>query len=116
MFIVVFALLLVPVTVFALEKLKLTVTTKITVDERYGVYYLYEDLVKVGEENNNSNIVHCYDDWKTRFVKADNSYDEYIYFLFAEKDEKLYKPCDRVNVPKTSLIKYDYDCYFSIYR
>ena len=103
--IIVIALLLVPVTVFALEKLTLTVSTKITVEEKYDVYYLYSDTIKSDEVDNYSNIYDC----SNEKLKIENNGNiiEYSYCLMVEKGNTAYRPGDIVNIEKKESHMFD---------
>ena len=89
-------LLLVPVTVFALEKLKLTVSTKITIDEKYSVYYEIDGLIPKSQLNNNDyEYSECED---LRIIEGED-YTDYVYCRdLYRKDTNIYKPGDKVDV------------------
>ena len=106
--IIVIALLLVPVTIFALEKLRIGVTTKITIEEKYKVSYNIEYLVKEEEKDSLSlvsgyktKIVECKD-----FVKynvAGKKYDSceieiYSYFSPGRRVQMVDVPYKSINV------------------
>ena len=99
LYIIVLSLLLVPITVFALEKLKLTFSTKITIDEKYNVFYMYSNPIKTSEIENNKSIYNCYDET----YKISNTSDEYKWCNFLVKDSNSYKANDRVDVNKYTL-------------
>ena len=110
--VIVIALLLVPVTAYALEKLTLTVSSKITIEERYNVYYLYEDMIKTSEVENNENVYDCSD--KKILIENNGALDEYSTCTMVEKDSKSYKPGEYVSVKKTELTDYSEDeCEYS---
>ena len=102
--IVLIALLLVPVTVFALEKLTLTVTTKIIVGEMYDVYY-QKTFVKESELNNGE---YYYDNCDTtyRVEQEDGSYVNYkvCTYLF-KKEPRKYVPGERVTVHSNDILE-----------
>ena len=114
--IIVIALLLVPVTVFALEKLKLTVSTKITIEEsaqeKYNVYYYYKSPVKVSDIENNSDILKCNNN-TYGVVQSDESLVDYKMCDFLVKDSKSYALGDRVEVENSPINYLDLDdCNF----
>ena len=109
LFVILFALLLVPVTVFALEKLKLTVSTKITIEEKYNVFYLYDDYIKTSEVNGNKNVLSCSN--KKLRIENNGNVTEYSSCTFIEKDNNTYKPGDIVNIETSTLHDfYSSDC------
>ena len=83
LYIIVLSLMLVPITVFALEKLKLTVSTKITIEtEAYDVYYSIGGVIKADQLDTVDYYEGC-SPIKKRL--EDNSYEDYL------KCSKLYK-------------------------
>ena len=114
--IIVIALLLVPVTVFALEKLKLTVSTKITIEEsaqeKYNVYYYYRAPVKVSEIENNGDILKCNNDTYS-VAQSNESLVDYKICDFLVKDNNSYASGDRVEVENSPINYLDKrDCNF----
>ena len=97
--IVLIALLLVPVTVFALEKLKLTVSTKIVVGDMYNIYYEIQNPIKTSELNSND---YLYDVDTCRDIVVKEGDSEYVSYtqcwdLF-KKDSKSYFEGQRVSI------------------
>lgn len=92
--IVIIVLLLVPVTIFALEKLRLDVSTIITIEEKYKVVYVIDNLVKESEMDSLSltpgyeiEIKKCSD---YKYIIAGTNYkdcaiDVYAYFSPGER-------------------------------
>ena len=111
LFVIIFALLLVPATVFALEKLKLTVSTKITIEEKYNVYYLYEDIIETSKVTSNKNVINCYNE-KLK-IENNDSFTEYSYCTLLEKDNNTYRPGDNVNIETSVLHDFnDIECTY----
>ena len=114
--IIVIVLLLVPVTVFALEKLKLTVSTKITIEEsaqeKYNVYYYYRAPVKVSEIENNGDILKCNNDTYS-VAQSNESLVDYKICDFLVKDNNSYALGDRIEVENSPINYLDKrDCNF----
>ena len=103
LFIIMLSLLLVPITVFALEKLKLTVSTKITIEEKYNIYYNIGEIIKTNDLNNPDIIpIECIND--TRILNDNGSYDEYSYCeMVIKKDNKSYLPGERVTINQPNI-------------
>ena len=89
------SLLLIPTTIFALEKIQINVETKVTIEEKYGVYYAYSTFIKESEKNQYSCVM------KIKGVDP-------VYIVNGERYvscdtfqlESMYKPGERVQVNK----------------
>ena len=115
--IIVIALLLVPTTIFALEKLKLDVSTKITIEKKYKVTFITEEHIK---ENDKTNY-RLFEIIETKGLRDtvrttmsgsilpekifinDEEYKEY----FVIKDEDYYGVGDSVNVKNYKIQRID---------
>ena len=96
------ALLLVPVTVFALEKLKLTVSTKITIDvESYDVYYSIGNVIKANELDSADYYDEC-EPLKIRY-SDDSIEDYYICKYLYKKDTEKYPVGSIVNIKSVAV-------------
>ena len=101
--IIVLVLLLVPVTVFALEKLKLTVSTKITIDvETYNVYYSMGNVIKANELDSADYYDEC-EPLKIRH-SDDSIEDYYICNYLYKKDSEKYPVGSIVNIKSVAVI------------
>ena len=101
--IIVLVLLLVPVTVFALEKLKLTVSTKITIDvETYNVYYSMGNVIKANELDSADYYDEC-EQIKIRH-SDDSIEDYYICNYLYKKDTEKYPVGSIVNIKSVAVV------------
>ena len=101
--IVLIALLLVPVTVFALEKLTLTVSTKIVVAEMYDVYY--EQAFVKESDLYNGDYVYDNCDYTFRVEQKDGNFVNYkMCNRLFKKDSRKYIPGERVTVSQYSVL------------
>ena len=109
LYIIVLSLMLVPITVFALEKLKLTVSTKITIEEsKYKIYYSIGSVIKKSELNDNEYV---YDNCRLiKIQQANDSYEDYYRCSSIYRIDDYYKPGERVSIKVTtdSVINTDY--------
>ncbi len=97
LYIIVLSLMLVPITVFALEKLKLTVSTKITIeDTKFKVYYDIGSAIKKSELNDNEYV---YDNcMPIKIQQANDSFEDYYKCTLLYKIDDYYKPGERVSI------------------
>ena len=106
LFIVLFILLSLPTIVFALERLKITINTKITVGEMYNVYYFVGYNIKASDLNDKDYV---YDNCvKVPIKQGDSDFENYMAcnYIF-KKDPKSYFDGQRVKVEPLYYLKYD---------
>ena len=112
--IIIFTLLLVPVTVFALERLKLTVSTKITIEERYNVYYDIGSIVKKSDLNDTDYV---YRDCNEiiKIEQENGTYEDfYECNTLYKKDSSSYRAGDLVEIKRIPSISLNVGrCYYS---
>ena len=88
LYIIILSLLLVPFTVFAVEKIKLTIGTKIMIAQKHGVYYHGYELVRNREGFDDCNLI------SSVMINNNTLYQCYV----IKEDSKTYFEGERVKV------------------
>ena len=90
-FILLLTMALIPVTKYAIEKLQINVETKVTIEEKYKVIYVYRTAVKESEKDNYNYEPDLYDDWEygdacdsTKYIINGETYLECSVYTYSQ--------------------------------